>query len=124
MIMGDAPKSAYELALEKLKRRDQERGEEAPAALTDDQKREIAEIRRVYEARLAEREILHRSDMQKTLEHPEGAEKLEQIEEAYLKDRRRIEAERDAKIARLRSARAGAGGKRRSSRRSVKAPLL
>jgi imidazolonepropionase-like amidohydrolase len=121
--MGDAPKSAYELALEKLSRQDRERGEDAPAPLTDDQKREIAEIRRVYEARLAEREILHRSDRQKALEHTETPEKLEQIEEAYLKDRRRIEAEREAKIARARSARASTG-KRRSARRSVKTPVL
>ncbi len=122
--MGDAPKSAYELALEKLKRQDAERGEEAPAALTEDQKREIEEVRRVYEARLAEREILHRSDRQKALQHPEGAEKLEQIEEAYLKDRRRIEAEREAKLARVRSARPTATGGRRSSRRAGKARLL
>ncbi len=105
-MSDDAPKSAYEIALEKLKRRDRERGESAPAALTDGQKKSIAELRKLYEARLAEREILHRSERVKLLSHPEGAEKLEKLEEEYVKDRRRIEEQLDRAIE---AARAGSG---------------
>lgn len=106
--MDETPKSAWELALEKLKQRDLERGEEAPAALTDDQKRRIAEIRKVHEARLAEREILHRSERAPLLADPEGAEKLARLEEEYARDRRAMEARRDAEIA---GARGGAPAK-------------
>ena len=59
--MGDgAPKSAYELAMEKLKRQDEAAGVES-VALTPVQIEAIAEARRGYEARVAESHILHRS---------------------------------------------------------------
>jgi hypothetical protein len=93
------PKSAYEIALEKLRQRDAERGEQAPAVLTDDQKRRIAEARRVYAARVAEREILHRSERDRLAQDPEAAEALRKIEEGYQKDLRRFEEQRDDAIA-------------------------
>ena len=103
-MSDDAPKSAYEIALEKLKRRDRERGETAPTALTDKQKKVIADIRKVFEARLAEREILYRSERAGLLSQPEGEEKLEKIEEEYVKDRQRIEAQRERAIQAARAA--------------------
>jgi len=109
--MSDAPKSAYELALEKLKQRDRERGEAAPVLLTDEQKKKIATIRRTCEAKIAEREILHASERTKVLSDPEGQEKLPKLEEEYLKDRRRIEAERDRQIEAVRAGKP-AGGRR------------
>jgi len=90
----EAPKSAYELALERLRRKDREEGvEERP--LSDEQRARIAELRRVYEARLAEREILHHSSLRKAAGDPEAVEKLE---EEYRRDRERIASERDRKI--------------------------
>src|SRR2546425_4282178 len=116
--MSDAPKSAYELALEKLKQRDRERGEAAPVLLTDDQKKRIAEIRRMCEAKLAEREILHASERTKVLSDPEGQEKLAKLEEEYFRDRRRIEEDRDRQIEALRA------GKPPKGRRGRKAKAL
>ena len=93
----DAPKSAYELAMERLRKKDQEHGlRERP--LTPQQREAIAEARRVAEAKLAEREILHQSALRGVLE-PEGREKLEQ---EYRRDRERILADRDAKIEQIR----------------------
>jgi len=115
--MADAPKSAYELALEKLKHQDQERGENAPLALSDAQKKEIAEIRKICEARLAEREILFRSERARLQADPEAAEKLVKAEDEYARDRLRFEEQRDAAIARVRAAvkphggTGGAGGR-------------
>ena len=103
----DRPKSALEIAMEKLQARDRERGEAAPAALTDDQKKKINEIRKVHEARLAEREILYRSDRAKLLADPEGADKLGELEGNYRSDRRRIEEQRDRSIEEARSKKAG-----------------
>src|SRR5882672_5782204 len=105
-MSDDRPKSAYEITMEKLKARDRERGEAAPAALTAGQKKTIADLRKVHQARLAEREILHRSERAKLLSEPEGAEKLQEIEKHYLDDRRRIEEQRDRAIEEVRSGKA------------------
>ena len=89
----DAPKSAYELAMERLRQKDAEAGvSEAP--LTDEKKQEIGEIRRTYEARLAEREILYQS-ARRQAQDPEALEKLE---EEYRRDRDRLNGDRDRKI--------------------------
>lgn len=94
MSEDEAPKSAYQLALERLQRKDREQGiEERP--LSDEQRAGIAELRRVYEAKLAEREILHQSSLRKAGYDPEAVEKLE---EEYRRDRERITAERDRKL--------------------------
>jgi hypothetical protein len=100
-------KSAYEIALEKLRRKDGEAGGGAPAALTAEQKKEIASIRSKHEARLAESEILFRSERMKYLE---DAEALAKAEEAHRLERRKIEAQRDREIAAVHE-RAHRGGK-------------
>ena len=53
-------KTAYELAMERLKKKDEEAGIEAKP-LTDAQKARIAEIRNFYEAKLAEVQVMHHS---------------------------------------------------------------
>ena len=109
--MGEkSPKSSYELALEKLKRRDAERGEAAPTPLTDDQKNRIAEIRRRHTARVAEREILYRSEREKILQDPEAETKLPQFEEDNARERRRMEEQTETEIAAVRSGGKGKKG--------------
>jgi len=98
-VTEEAPKSAYELAMERLRKKDREAGVEE-RALSAEQKAEIAELRRVYEAKLAEREILHQSDLRKAPD-PEALEKLELD---YRRDRERIGDERDRKIEEVRKA--------------------
>jgi hypothetical protein len=96
-LSDEAPKSAYELAMERLRKKDREEGvEDRP--LTDEQREAIAEARRVAEARLAEREILHQSALRRAAD-PEAAA---QLEEEYRRDRERIGSDRDVKIARIR----------------------
>src|SRR6266581_6096715 len=93
MPKDDAPKSAYELAMERLRKKDREEGVEE-RALTPAQRDAIAEARKVAEARLAESEILHASKMRGVVE-PEAREALE-LE--YRRDRERIVSDRDRKI--------------------------
>jgi hypothetical protein len=89
----DAPKSAYEIILERLKKKDHDEGvEDRP--VTDEQRARIAEVRKVYEARLAEREILYQSARRKA----QDLETLDKLEEEYRRDRERIVSERDRKI--------------------------
>ena len=96
-------KSSYELAMEKLLKQDASRSETMPL-LTQKQKEEIAGIRQQYQARLAEREILHHADLVKSraLRDPEA---VRTVEEAYRRDRSRIENDMETKIraVRLRS---------------------
>jgi len=97
----DAPKSAYELALARLKKKDREEGvEDRP--VTDEEKARLAEIRRVAEARLAEREILYQSARRKA----QDLETLDRLEEEYRRDRERIGSERDRKVGEVRSGKA------------------
>ena len=99
MSEDDAPKTAYEIILERLKKKDRDEGvEDRP--VTDEQRARIAELRQVYEARLAEREILHHSALRRAAHDPEAVEKLE---EEYRRDRERITSERDRKIEEVRA---------------------
>ena len=92
-MSDDAPKTAYEIILERLKKKDREDGvEERP--VTGEQRARIAELRKVYEARLAEREILYQSSRRKAAD----LEELDKLEEEYRRDRERIVSERDRKI--------------------------
>ena len=58
-MSDDTPKSALELAMARLKKQDADAGV-VEHKLTDAQKAAIAEARSVYEARVAERQIMHR----------------------------------------------------------------
>jgi hypothetical protein len=95
--MADGPKSAYELAMERLRKKDAEEGV-VEQKLTEPQKAAIAEARSVYEARVAERQILHR---QKVLLTYDPAER-EVLDEQYRRDLDRFATDRDAKIRAIR----------------------
>jgi hypothetical protein len=97
--MSDAPKSAVELAMERLRRKDAEAGvQETP--LTDAQREKITEARRVYEARVAERQIMHQSALAGLFDPAERAQR----EEEFRRDLDRFASDRDAKIRRIRGA--------------------
>ena len=93
----DAPKSAFELAMERLRKRDAEQGV-VEQKLTDEQKAQIAEARSIYEARLAERQILHREKQLMAID-PAA---LEILDQEYRRDLDRFAYDRDAKIKRIR----------------------
>lgn len=97
--MDGAPKSAYELAMERLKKKDADEGV-SERALTDDQKNEIAEVRKTYSAKLAQEEILFKAKAQAFLD-PESRQTLE---ENYRRDVERLTHERDRKIEKIRNA--------------------
>ena len=93
-----APKSALELAMERLKKQDAEQGV-SERALSDDQKNEIAEVRKTYGAKLAQEEILYKSKTRGYVD-PESRRALE---ENYRRDVERISHERDRKIEKIRN---------------------
>ena len=65
-------KSAYELAMERLRKQDAEAGVE-PRPLSDEQRAAIAEARRFYEAKLAQHDVLHQSSLRKMSDPDERA---------------------------------------------------
>jgi hypothetical protein len=96
-VTEEGPKSAYELAMERLRQKDKEGGVvEHP--LTDAQKAAIAEARRVYEAKVAEREILHRDALRKATSQEDVAKLAEEL----ARDRDRFARDRDRKIDEIR----------------------
>ena len=76
LMTDEAPKSALEIAMERLKKKDADSGF-VEQKLTDAQKGAIAEARSVHEARVAELQILHRGK-QLTAVDPAEIEKIEQ----------------------------------------------
>jgi hypothetical protein len=96
-MSDEAPKTAYEVAMERLRKKDADAGTEAKP-LTDRQRTDIAEVRNFYEAKLAERDVLHQS----TLRRANDPEAVQVLDQEYRRDRERLSSERDAKIARIR----------------------
>jgi hypothetical protein len=93
----DRPKSAYEIAMERLRKKDAEAGvDERP--LTAEQKAAIAEARQVHEAKVAEREILHQAAIRNAGTH----EEIERLNEELRRDKERLVSARDRKIAEIR----------------------
>ena len=99
-MTDSAPKTAYELAMERLRQKDKEGGVvERP--LTDEQKKAIAEVRRVHEAKMAEREILHRDALRQAKSH----EEVQKLNDELAMDRDRFARDRDRKIEEIRKRR-------------------
>ena len=95
----EEPKTAYELILERLKKKDHDEGVVEERPLTDDQRARIAELRQVAKAKLAEREIFFNQSRRKAAD-PEA---LAALEEQYGRERERIQSEQDRKIEQVRS---------------------
>ena len=93
----DAPKSAYELAMERLRKKDADAGV-TRQPVTDAQRAAVAEIRSFYDSKLAELEVLHQGRLRRMMDPAER----EVSEEEYRRDRERLAAERDAKIEKAR----------------------
>ena len=97
--MGDDKpmKSSYELAMERLRKKDADEGIES-LPVTDAQKAAIAEVRNFYEAKMAEQQVLYESAVRKTVDPAERAT----LEEQYRRDRERFASDRDSKIEKIR----------------------
>ena len=87
------PKSAIELAMEKLAKQDAEAGTES-RVLTPEQKEAIAAARQDHEARTAECRILHDSSAATVFEPDARSE----LDANYRRDLARLAGDRDRKI--------------------------
>ena len=91
-------KSAYDVAMERLRARDRAAGVDEPKPLTKSQKKEIARLRQEAQAKIAELEIMHRDELAAARAEPE---KVAEVEEHFAIDRRRVESALETAIARV-----------------------
>lgn len=90
-------KSAYELAMERL------RANSPSVPLTDEQRDKIAELDSVYQAKIAEKEIFLQGQMAKAMEQGDW-EALASLEKQLSIDRAALQAEREEKKEKIRTA--------------------
>ena len=93
------PKSSLELAMERLRKKDLEEGV-TTRPLTDQQKRDIAEVRSLYNSKIAEQDILKQSAMKSLFGADPAA--LEEVDRRFRRERERLVSERDAKVEKIR----------------------
>lgn len=89
-------KSAYELAMERLEKA-------SPSiSLTDDQKKEIAEVDSVYRAKIAEKEVFLRDQIGKA-QNAGNSEEAESLEKQLASEIRRLQQDCEARKEKLRA---------------------
>ena len=97
-MTDDKPmKSAVELAMERLAKKDADAGI-VTTPVTDAQKAAIAEARNFYEAKIAELEVLHQGQVNATFDPGER----DTLDQQYRRERDHLVTERDHKIEKLR----------------------
>ena len=89
-------KSAYELAMERLEKT-------SPSlSLTEDQKKEIAEVDSVYRAKIAEKELFLKEQIRKA-QITGNLEEMQSLEKQLASEMRRLQEECEAKKEKLRA---------------------
>jgi len=89
-------KSAYQLAMERLQKN------QPLLVLTDEQKKQLAEIDSIFKARIAEKELLLKGEIQKA-QNTGKLEEVEALEKQLATERRRLQGDCEAKKEKLRA---------------------
>jgi len=89
-------KSAYELAMERLAK------DQPIVTLTDDQKKELAEVDSQFKARIAEKELFLKGEIQKA-QRAGKFEEIESLEKQLGSEIRRLQDNCEAKKEKLRA---------------------
>ncbi len=92
-------KSAYELAMERLRATDPDAG----APLTSDQKARLAEIDRIYQGKTAEREIFLKKQLDDLLAAGNG-EEAEKVKKQLAGEKARLAEEKEEEKEKVRRA--------------------
>ena len=91
-------KSAYELAMERLAKSDP-----SAAPLTAEKKERLADIDRVYQGKIAEREIFLKQQLQTALK-ARNLEEADKVRQQIASEKARLEEEREDEKERVRRA--------------------
>jgi hypothetical protein len=98
MSIDEKPKSAVELAMERLRQRDADSGL-AARAVTESQKAAIAEARNLHASKVAELEILHRAKVVGMFDPAQRA----QADADYHRELQRLNEDLERKVERIRA---------------------
>lgn len=97
-------KSALELAMQKVNARQ----ERAPVvSLTEDQRREIGELRKQCEAKIAEKEIMMQAEIRRLVRQrppQEAVAKVHELQTQFQESKKVLQEELEAKVSALRDA--------------------
>ena len=96
-------KSALELAMEKLKAR---QSEDSTVVLTDAQRQEISDLRKQYDAKIAEKEIMMQSEIRQLVQRRPPQEVMaaaQELREKFQQTKKALQEELEAKIAAVRT---------------------
>ena len=97
-------KSALELAMEKINA--QQAQTETAVSLTDAQRQEISDLRKQYDAKIAEKDIMLQADIRQLIQqrHPQEAlAAAQELREKFQQSKKALQEELEAKIATVRS---------------------
>ena len=97
-------KSALELAMEKINA--QQAQAETTASLTDAQRQEISDLRKQYDAKIAEKDIMLQAGIRQLLQRWPPQEALaaaQELREKFQQTKKALQEELEAKIATVRS---------------------
>ena len=94
-------KSSYELAMERLAKSDPS----SVQTLTSEQRAKLADVDRVYQGRIAEREIFLRQRLEQALTG-QDADEVEKIRKQIVSEKARLEEDRESEKDKIRSAKA------------------
>ena len=89
-------KSAYELAMERLNK------ETPTQKVSEEQKKELAELDSKYAAKIAERELFVQGELEKATANVD-IEAIEQLQKQLVSDRKSLEAELEDKKEQIRN---------------------
>jgi Spy/CpxP family protein refolding chaperone len=97
-----AMKSAVELAMEKLGK---QQGQASSTPLTDEQRRQISDLRHQYDAKIAEKEIMAQSEIRKVIQRRpphEAAATVQALQQQLQEAKAALREELEGKIAAIR----------------------
>jgi hypothetical protein len=97
-------KSALELAMEKINT--QQAQAETAVSLTDAQRQEIAELRKQYDAKIAEKDIMLQAEIRQLMQRRPPQEAMvaaQELRERFQQTKKALQEELEAKLATVRS---------------------
>jgi Spy/CpxP family protein refolding chaperone len=97
-------KSALELAMEKINA--QKSQEETVVSLTDAQRQEMSDLRKQYDAKIAEKEIMMQADIRQLMQRRPPQEAMaaaRELREKFQQTKKALQEELEAKIATVRT---------------------
>jgi hypothetical protein len=97
-------KSALELAMEKINA--QRSQADTPVSLTDAQRQEISDLRKQYDAKIAEKDVMLQADIRQLMQRRPPQEVLaaaQELREKFQQTKKALQEELEAKIALVRA---------------------